>query len=144
MNEFNLKKVFKWQQASKPIVKKYVADLHQTGTDAPVATELYNDTDVSFTYEYITVGTYAVYASKPIFTGCGMGCQEVSQKTQVTLSNGTFLFNPAPPKAGVNYNMFAVPVANDVMIIVTTDTTQHVDGYLGQYLSNNLEITIYP
>jgi hypothetical protein len=53
MKEFTLPKIFNWQKASEKIVKKYVADLYQSSTDAPVATELYNDTGVAFTFEYL-------------------------------------------------------------------------------------------
>jgi hypothetical protein len=138
MNEFNLKKVFKWQQLSKPIVKKYVADLYQAGTDAPVAKELYNDTDVAFTYEYIAPGVYSVTSNKDLFTALE------NQKIQVTITNGTFIFTPAPPMAGNVFNIVVLPVWSNVIIIQVTDTVQGIDNYLGHFLQNAIEITIYP
>jgi hypothetical protein len=130
MNEFNLKKVFNWQKASEPIVKKYVADLHQTGTDAPVATELYNDTDVSFTYEYFGNGVYGVRASKPIFSGCGMGCPP-GQKAQAFITNCSF---------ETTYSFAIFPGANDLFVIFSSTG----DGALGDFSQNAIEITIYP
>ena len=66
MQEYKLPKLFNWQTASNKLVKKYVADLFQTGVDAPAATELLNNTGIAFTYDYIAPGTYSVTANKPI------------------------------------------------------------------------------
>lgn len=57
MNEFKLQKEYNWQLAHQPILKKYVALLTQTGTNAPVATVLENTLgDVVWSYD--SIGSY--------------------------------------------------------------------------------------
>lgn len=140
MNEFSLKRVFNWQVASKPLVKKYVADLYQSGITAPVVTELFNDTEVAFTYEYIAPGYYIVISNKPIFTGCTMGCPN-GQKVQVTVSNSTYIDNVGGPSG---YSISAFPAAEDVIVILTSNLSTVDDDILGSFLQNTLEITVYP
>tara|TARA_B110000503_G_scaffold110925_1_gene165976 strand:+ start:757 stop:1164 length:408 start_codon:yes stop_codon:yes gene_type:complete len=135
MSEFKLSKVFNWQTASQPIVKKYVADLYQTGTDIPVATELFNNTGVAFTYDYIAPGVYAVIASKNLFTNIP------GQRIQATIGNATFIYDITGP-TGQSVTIF--PVFVNVMIILTTDLTLEVDDILGNNTQNTIEITIYP
>lgn len=135
MQEFKLPKLFNWQTASDKLVKKYVADLFQTGTDAPVATELFNNTGIAFTYEYIAPGTYSVTANQPIFSGCGMGCPS-GQKNQVTISN---FFNYV-----IQVNALALPVTDNIMLILTDDSVGAANDILGTYAQNTLELTIYP
>lgn len=135
MNEFNLPKKFNWETASKPIIKKYVADLYQTGTDIPVATELFNNTEVAFTYEYISPGVYAVLANKNLFTNF------TGQRVQATITNATFIYDVTGP-SGQSVTIF--PVFDYVMIILTTDLTLEVDNILGNNTQNAIEITIYP
>lgn len=192
MNEFRLPRVFNWQLASQPIIKKYVADLYQNsiytksgllvvgveyiintleaGDDfanvgftfegtpfiaiattptvwtnntfvinvklsAPIATVLANNTEVAFSYEYLTEGTYIVTSSKPIFTGCGMGCP-VAQHTQTNITNSFAFFS------GAAVSIF--PISDNEMIILSGNGSGPVDDVLGYYLQNALEITIYP
>tara|TARA_R110000868_G_scaffold66237_1_gene197364 strand:+ start:145 stop:552 length:408 start_codon:yes stop_codon:yes gene_type:complete len=135
MNEFRLPKVFNWQTASQPIVKKYVADLYQTGTDAPVATVLANNTDVAFTYEYIGAGIYLVSASKNLFTTL------TGQKVQATITNAAYIDDATAP-TGQSITIF--PVFDNVMIILTSDLTATADDILGNNAQNAIEITIYP
>lgn len=132
---YNLPKVFNWQKASTPIVKKYVADLYQNGVTAPVATELYNDTEVSFTYEYINPGVYAVTASKDLFTNVA------GQNVQVNITNATYIDSLTGPD-GASCVVF--PTWSNIMIILTSDLTAEVNGILGHNTQNALEITIYP
>ena len=134
MNEFRLPKVFNWQKSSEKIIKKYVATLYQDSTNAPLATELYNDTGITFTYEYIDPGVYAVIASKPIFTGSN------AEKTQVSISNATYIDDITGP-SGASVTVFSVWF--DTMIILTSDLTAETDGILGQNTQNTIEITFY-
>lgn len=134
MNEFNLPKQYNWQKASTPIVKKYVADLFQTGVTAPVATELFNDTGLYFEYEYIAQGVYAVTASEDIFTG------PTGQKVQVTISNNTYIDDVAGPDG---FSILAVPFFFNVIFIITTDLSTANDAILGNGVQNALEITFY-
>ena len=134
MNEYKMPKIFKWQQASQKIVKKYVASLYQDSTTAPVATVLYNDSDVTFSYEYVSPGVYAVIANKPIFTGSN------AEKTQASISNATYIDDITGP-AGASITIF--PVWFDVMIILTSDLTAETDGILGQNTQNAIEVTFY-
>lgn len=46
----------------------YVANLVQSGTDAPVITELYNGTGATITSVYDNIGSYYLLASSNIFT----------------------------------------------------------------------------
>jgi len=135
MNEFKLSKVFNWQTASQPIIKKYVADLYQTGTDIPVATELFNNTGVAFTYDYISPGVYVVIANKNLFTGA------TGQRVQATIGNATYIDNIAGP---IGQSVTVFPVFVNVMIILTTDLTAAADAILGNNTQNAIEITIYP
>lgn len=129
------KKIFNWQTASEKIIKKYVADLYQSGTDAPIATVLFNDTGVAFTYEYITNGVYAVIANKNLFNN------QVGQKVQVTISNGTYIDDVTGPSG---QSVIAFPVFYNVMIILSSDLSAEADDILGHSVQNLLEITIYP
>jgi hypothetical protein len=133
--EYKMMRNFQWQNLSQPIVKKYVADLYQTGTDAPVATVLANNTDVAFTYEYISPGVYAVLANKNLFTNF------TGQRVQATITNATFIYDVTGP-SGQSVTIF--PVFDYVMIILTTDLTLEVDNILGNNTQNAIEITIYP
>jgi hypothetical protein len=128
MKEFNLPKIFNWQKASEKIVKKYVADLYQSNTNAPVATELYNDTGVAFTFEYLGAGQYAVTANKDIFTG------SYQQKVQVTIANQA-------PSIDIIIESFSV--FYNAIIILTSDGGTPSNDILGQYAQNTFEVTFY-
>lgn len=128
MKEFNLPKIFNWQKASEKIVKKYVADLYQSSTDAPVATELYNDTGVTFTFEYLGAGQYAAIANKDIFTGA------FDKKVQVAISNQAPSVDIIIESSIVFYN---------AIIIVTSDAGTPSNEILGQYAQNTFEVTFY-
>ena len=58
--EYKITKTRNWQTGGNKLVKKYVADLFQTGTDAPIEKVLFNNTDVAFTYEYIQPGVDSI------------------------------------------------------------------------------------
>jgi hypothetical protein len=133
MQEYKLPKIFNWQTASNKLVKKYVADLYQTGTDAPVATELHNDTGIAFTYDYVAAGLYMVVANKDIFTGPTPG-----QKVQVTISNSNLTLS------GISdYGVVAVPGFYNMIMIITSNNAGDADDILGNYMQNSLEITFY-
>ena len=133
MQEYKLPKIFNWQTASNKLVKKYVADLYQTGTDAPVATELHNDTGIAFTYDYVAAGLYMVVANKDIFTGPTPG-----QKVQVTISNSNLTLS------GISdYAVVAVPGFYNMIMIITSNIAGDADDILGNYMQNSLEITFY-
>ena len=132
MQEFKLPKVFNWQTASDKLVKKYVADLFQTGTDAPVATVLFNNTGIAFTYEYISTGFYVVTANKNIFTDVS------GQSVQVTISNPNITLSGTG-----DFCIIAVPGFFNAIIISTLNNAGDADGILGNTLQNSLEITFY-
>lgn len=135
MNEFNLNKKYNWETAHNPLVKKYVADLYQTGTDAPVATELFNNTELYFEYVYIDPGVYAVIVSEDIFTGIS------GQKYQASISNATYVEDVSAP---IGQSITIFPVFNNVLIILTSDLTAEADGILGNNTQNVFELTVYP
>jgi len=109
-----------------------------TKASTPVATELTNNTDVAFQYEYIDAGVYFVTSSKPIFVDCGMGCP-VAQHTQVAITNTlAYAFGP-------DFGIVAYPIFDDIIVVLTfTSTGVLTDNILGNYLQNALEITVYP
>ena len=135
MAEYNITKTRNWQTAGQRLVTKYVADLKQTGTDAPVATELFNSTDIAFTYEYVSTGVYTVTSSKPIFTGPG------AQKVQVNLTNSSYIDDVAGP---TGWSILAVPFFFNVIFIISSDLSVAADGIVGNNAQNALEVTIYP
>jgi len=119
-----------------PTVWTNGTDVINVKLSAPIATVLANNTEVAFSYEYISLGTYLVSSSKPIFTGCGMGCP-IGQHTQVTITNPfTFV---APIGAVVVF-----PISNSNMIILCDDGTTGADDLIGHFAQNAIEITIYP
>ena len=132
MKEFNLPKIFNWQKASEKIVKKYVAQLSQSGTDAPVATELYNDTGVAFSFVYSDPGEYAVIASKDIFMGDG--------KTQIEFTNSSL-----SPDFEVAALPFPLPFIKDMALLYSTDNGSGANGILGNpfYPQTTIVITMY-
>jgi len=69
--EQELKKIKRQLQcdcANNPCnLKKYVALLTQSGSDAPVAIVLENSLDIEVTYQYINPGEYLALIDKPIF-----------------------------------------------------------------------------
>jgi hypothetical protein len=48
--------------------KSLVQLLTQTGTDAPVATEVYNNTGETYTWSYVSAGTYRITSAGTPFT----------------------------------------------------------------------------
>ena len=64
--------------ASQPL--RYVALVTQTGTNDPVATEVFNNTGATITWARTGVGAYTAVASPSVF---------VDSKTPVVASNGT-------------------------------------------------------
>jgi hypothetical protein len=138
MKEFSLLKKFNWQTASQPIVKKYIADLRQSGIADPTAITLFNNTDITFTYEYLSPGIYMVIASKPIFFGCGMGCPQ--QTTQVNITNPSYIGSALAP---YGYSIVNFAADNSSIMILTSDLGAVTDGILGNGSQNCLEITFY-
>lgn len=136
MNEFNLNKKYNWETAHNPLVKKYVANLIQSGVgNAPIATELFNNTGVSFTYEYGAPGYYVVTASKPIFEG---SYPFENSKTVISISN------PVVISSAGGYTVFVSPATEDTFIVFSSDLVNFANGILGQATQNTLEITVYP
>ena len=136
MNEFNLNKKYNWETAHNPIVKKYVADLYQDGTaTAPIATELFNNTGLYFTYDYVAPGVYVVICNKDIFTS------PYAQKYQVSISNGTYVDDATAP---TGYSIIAGPGFTNIIFITSSDLTAPADGIIGNGVQNTLELTIYP
>lgn len=136
MNEFNLNKKYNWETAHNPLVKKYVANLIQAGAgNPPTATELFNNTDVYFTYEYALPGIYTVTASKPIFEG---SYPFETSKAVISITNVSIMSTFG------GYSVFVSPVTEDTFVIYTSDLVNFTDSILGQATQNTLEITIYP
>ena len=99
--------------------KSYIALINQSGTNAPVATVIYNDTGSTFTWNYDDVGSYIATSSSPILLG-----------------NKTVVFVTAQGNSGNNQNkIFGGTRYNDTSIGLLTSS----DGIL----KLNFEIRVY-
>ena len=99
--------------------KSYIALINQSGTNAPVATVIYNDTGSTFTWNYEDVGSYIATSSSPILLG-----------------NKTVVFVTAQGNSGNNQNkIFGGTRYNDTSIGLLTSS----DGIL----KLNFEIRVY-
>lgn len=123
--------------STTPTVWTHSTEVINVKDSSPVATELFNNSGISFTYEYYGEGVYAVTSSQPIFSNCGMGCAP-GQKNQVTISNPISFFGG--PAAAIAI----FPVANNVIIIITSNGSGYIDNILGDYQQNAIELTLYP
>ena len=99
--------------------KSYIALINQSGTNAPIATVIYNDTGSTFTWNYDDVGSYIATSSSPIL-----------------LDNKTVVFVTAQGNSGNNQNkIFGGTRYNDTSIGLFTSS----DGIL----KLNFEIRVY-
>ena len=99
--------------------KSYIALINQSGTNAPVATVIYNDTGSTFIWNYDDVGSYIATSSSPILLG-----------------NKTVVFVTAQGNSGNNQNkIFGGTRYNDTSIGLFTSS----DGIL----KLNFEIRVY-
>ena len=92
--------------------------LTQTSTNAPVATEVYNNTGETFTWSYVSSGVYRITASSSVFT---------SNKTVVFSNSGDDTTNQPPIKWSY--------VSNQVIEINTLVNDRFVNG--------SFEVNIY-
>lgn len=99
--------------------KSYVALISQSGTSAPTATVVFNDTAATFTWNYDDVGSYFVTCSNPIL-----------------LSGKTVVFVTTQGNAGNGQNkIFGGTRTNDSNVSLNTSSNGILDL--------NLEIRIY-
>ena len=99
--------------------KSYIALINQSGTNAPIATVIYNDTGSTFTWNYDDVGSYFATSSSPILLG-----------------NKTVVFVTAQGNSGNNQNkIFGGTRYNDTSIGLFTSS----DGIF----KLNFEIRVY-
>tara|TARA_R110002153_G_scaffold124594_1_gene271161 strand:- start:829 stop:1269 length:441 start_codon:yes stop_codon:yes gene_type:complete len=84
--------------------------LTQTGTEAPVATEVYNNTGETYTWSYVSIGVYRVTSTGTPFT---------DNKTVVFVNVGYSNNNSVTAWRKINTN---------VIEVVTTFDTKFVNG----------------
>lgn len=96
----------------------YVALISQTGTNDPIATELANTTNKTFTFTRVSNGSYRITASGSLFT---------SGKTIVFLNGGA---------AENNHDVAWLRVSNTIINLETHNND-------GKFTSGSLEIRIY-
>ena len=80
--------------------KAYIASFDQTSTDAPVVTEIYNNTGATFTWTRTNTGRYSVTASSAVLTenktfyniqGSGKSAaQQIIQPTSLSTTVATY------------------------------------------------------
>lgn len=138
MNEFNLPKEYNWQLAHKPIVKKYVALLTQSGTNAPVATVLENTLEAIVEFAYNNTGSYSMIFDKDLFEGPGLAAINIGNNFMVD-TGGSF-----------TASVQAYPVIYNEIVIETLKGVAFNDGLLGSIVDgfgnpipNMIEITVY-
>ena len=93
--------------------------LTQTGTDAPVATELYNNTGETFTWSYISTGVYRITSTGAPFT---------LNKTVVFLNAGSDTSNQPP----IEWSR----VGDNIIEVISS-------GVNGRLTNGSFEIKIY-
>jgi len=96
----------------------YVALISQTGTNAPIATQLANTTNKTFTFTRVSGGSYRITASGSLFT---------SGKTIVFLNGGA---------AENNHDVAWLRVSNTIINLETHNSD-------GKFTNGSLEIRIY-
>jgi len=96
----------------------YVALISQTGTNAPIATQLANTTNKTFTFTRVSSGSYRITASSSLFT---------SGKTIVFLNGGA---------AENNHDVAWLRVSNTIINLETHNSD-------GKFTNGSLEIRIY-
>ena len=88
--------------------------LNQTGTAAPVATEVYNNTGQTFTWSYVSAGTYRITSTGTPFT---------DNKTVVLLNTGA-------QSASISWERIS-------------DTTIEILALAGAMINGSFEVKIY-
>ena len=88
--------------------------LNQTGTAAPVATEVYNNTGQAFTWSYVSAGTYRITSTGTPFT---------DNKTVVLLNTGA-------QSASISWERIS-------------DTTIEILALAGAMINGSFEVKIY-
>lgn len=101
--------------------RKYIANLWQTGTNAPTATEFRNELGVRFTFSRDIAGLYYMIADSDVFQD-EIGIQ-ISQTTNTAIA-------------------YAIKSANNEISIITRDvaTMAATDNFLN---STTIEVTVY-
>tara|TARA_R110000822_G_scaffold166431_3_gene306763 strand:+ start:326 stop:760 length:435 start_codon:yes stop_codon:yes gene_type:complete len=82
--------------------------LTQTGTNAPVATEVYNNTGETFTWSYVSVGVYRITSTSTPFT---------ANKTVIFFNNGY----------GSSDNYWR-QISTNIIEIITTFNDRFING----------------
>lgn len=97
---------------------QYLANLTQSSTDAPVATEVQNDFGAIFTWGYTAVGIYTLTASRPVFTAAKTRVQVMSAAgiVQAVLTSTTVITITTKSHAGADANGLLTGSAIDVEV----------------------------
>ena len=85
--------------------------LNQTGTEAPVATEVYNNTGQTFTWSYVSTGTYRI---------TGTGAPFTANKTIVFFNTGS--------TGSASYDAIWTRISDDIIEVRIGPTTSIIEG----------------
>lgn len=96
--------------------------LTQTGTNAPVATEVYNNTGETFTWSYVSAGVYRITSA---------GTPFAINKTVVLLNTG----KPEFTGLFIRWDI----ISNNVLEIIVSGTS----NYNGGIINGSFEVKIY-
>ena len=115
--------------------KVYTALLTQSGTNAPVATVLENNTGLDITYQYLLVGKYAIKLNSPI------------PKQQVTIEMSNFRYAGTLGDSGIYFLEMVDDVANvgtyQLQTKFRTNAAATITFVNNALLNNKIEIRVY-
>lgn len=115
-------------EADQGGIKRYVALLSQSGTDAPVATVLENTLGETLAWARTLGGRYTLTAASPIFTASKLVLRPVK---------GFAVLVPGADFAGVNISVLTTTVLQLETYFEGSPTDDVLDGFA-------IEITVYP
>ena len=115
--------------------KVYTALLTQSGTNAPVATVLENNTGLNITYQYLLVGKYAISLNSPV------------PKQTVTIEMSNFRYGSTLGDGGILFLEMIDDVANigtyELHTKFRTNAAATISFLNNALLNNKIEIRVY-
>ena len=115
--------------------KVYTALLTQSGTSAPVATVLENNTGLNITYQYLLVGKYAIHLNSPV------------PKNTVTIEMSNFRYGSTLGDNGICFLEMVDDVANIGTYQLQTKFRTNAAATLtfanNALFNNKIEIRVY-
>ena len=119
----------------EPKYKVYTALLSQSGTNAPVAKVLENNTGLNITYQYLLAGKYSISLNSPV------------PKETVTIEMSNFRYGHALGESGICFLEMVDDVANigtyQLHTKFRTNAAATITFANNALLNNKIEIRVY-